>query len=111
MKKQKRYSAAYEIQAEIIAYKQKAQRKLALAESLEEQALAKIKLSNDPSTDKSLIDFIGMEINKIRNKERRARRAYFLIHDQHIPQLVRTMGAFKTVPMPFLEDNAVTLQK
>jgi len=109
--KQKRYTSAFEIQAEIIAYKQKATRKLATAEKMEGEAWEKIKLANDPETPQHQIDFIMAQANELKEKAKRARRSYYLIYEDYIPPLVRTLGAFKTETMPFVDDKGITIQK
>ena len=108
-KKQKRYCAAFEIQAEILAYRQKATRKLAKAIKLEDEARAIIKEANLPDNE-TRSEFMVNQAKELRDHADKLRRSHLLIHEEYIPKLVRTMGAFKTGTMPFMTDNAVTLQ-
>lgn len=110
-KKQKRYLNALEIQGEITAFKQKAQRRLATAEECEAKACELVKEANKEGLAPHEVAFLIETAGNFRDKAARARRSCFLIFDQHIPQLVRTMGAYKTQTMEFMQDNAITLQK
>lgn len=110
-KKQKRFKAAYEIQAAIIKLKQRAQRLLSEAEKLEGKAWEKIKEANDPNTAQQAIDYIMDQANEMRDKAKKHRRYYHCIYENQIPKLVRTMGAMQTTPMVFLGDKAVVLQQ
>lgn len=108
--KQQRYMAAFEIQAEIIAYRAKAARKLAKAEKLESEAQEKVMEANLPENEYQAA-FIIDQANELREQAKKLRRSHFLIEDEYIPQLVRTLGAFKTQTMPFMDDRGITLQK
>jgi hypothetical protein len=47
---------------------------------------------------------------KLKESKRLRRRAH-QVFQKHLPALKRTLAAFRTDTMPFVEDNSVVLQK
>jgi hypothetical protein len=109
--KQRRYETQFEIEAEIEAYRQKAAKKLARAEKLEEDVLSLLLEANAEGKVDHERAYYMRQVGAKREEIDELRRSYFLIFDRYIPELGKTLAAFRTRTFPFAEDTAVTLQK
>lgn len=109
--RKRRYETAFEIEAEMEAYRQKAARKLTRAEKLENDVLVLLLEANADGKNDHERAYLMRKVGEKREKIDELRRSYFLIYDRYIPELGRTLAAFNTRTMPFVEDTGVDLQK
>jgi hypothetical protein len=109
--KQRRYETRFEIEAEIEAYKQRAAKKLAQAEKLENSVLSLLLEANAEGKSDHEKAYLMRRVGDVREKIDALRRTYFLIFDRYIPELGRTLAAFQTRTFPFVGDTGVTIQK
>ena len=109
--RKRRYETAFEIEAEMEAYRQKAAKKLTQAERLEEAVKSMIADANVGDKTDHERAHLMRKVGEKREKIDALRRSYFLIYDRYIPELGRTLAAFNTRTMPFVEDTGVDLQK
>ena len=108
---QKRFSAAFEIEVEILKKKKQAKSKLVTAEAIEAKVKELLHQSNSPSITCGEKQYFVEQADFERKKANKIRRSVELIYENRIPQLSRTLAAFNTQPMAFIEDAAVVLQK
>jgi hypothetical protein len=102
MKKQRKFTSEEQIIKAIEDKKSKVPILLAQADDLEK----------DGSQFVQNNDVIMREVGRDKLKEaKRARRSAYNIEQKHLPALKRTLAAFRTDTMPFVEDNSVVLQK
>ena len=106
LKPQQKFSARFEIQGEILAYRRKAENKIKKAIDLEVKIKAFLDEANLPETPGHMFEFLRDKAQGLR-----ARRAHLLIEEEKIPQLTRTLAAFDTRNLAFDTDKSVVLQK
>lgn len=111
IKKQQKFTARFEIQGEIIAYKRRAAKKIEKAIKLEEKIKELLDEANRPETAPHMFEFLRDKAQGLREIADRARRAHLIIMDEVIPQLTRTLAAFDTRNLAFDTDKSVVLQK
>lgn len=71
---------------------------------------AHIKELQKPRPESEQICNLGETIGWDKEKADKLRRSAFLIEEERIPALLRTLAAFKTKTMPFIEDEGVVMQ-
>lgn len=86
-KKQKRFTARFEIQGEILAYKRKGERKIAKAIELEKKIKELLDEANLPDTLGHTFEYLRDQAQGLREKADRARRAHLLIQERYLPEL------------------------
>ena len=111
LKPQQKFSARFEIQGEILAYRRKAENKIKKAIDLEVKIKALLDQANAPETPGHMFEHLRNKAHGLREKANRALRAHLLIEEKKIPQLTRTLAAFDTKTFSFMPDNAVVTQK
>lgn len=104
--KKRRYHKKFEVDLEIIKLKKKAKSKMAEAESMDDEALAKIKEANSPKINNATRQFMIEQADEIRKKSHKIRRSAQLIIENRIPRLGQVIAELQTEPMPFLEDKS-----
>lgn len=111
MSKQRRFESELEIRLEIARERQRAKRYTKRGLELDGEAAASIHKSRAEGIKPGEREWlIGYSI-EVRKKAQKQYRTAELIESNKIPQLVRTLAAFQTKPMPFLNDNAVVMEK
>ena len=111
LKPQQKFSARFEIQGEILAYRRKAENKIKKAIDLEVKIKALLDEANLPETPGHMFEYLRNKAQGLREKANRALRAHLLIEEEKIPQLTRTLAAFDTQTFSFMPDNSVVTQK
>jgi hypothetical protein len=112
MKKQKRFTKQFEIEAEIIAQKSKKKKLLVEAEKLEDKLKEQVKLANRPGISSNEREFFMDNSRVFKGKADRLRRRAFLIETQKLPALKNALAELKTQPLPGIigEDTGVVLK-
>ena len=109
-KPQKRFSAVFEIDAEIIKQKKRAAAKLKRGEALMKKHYLKLDEA-DKAENKGMQDFLMREAGVFEAKASRLSQNYHYIYNTKIPALVRARAALLTKPMPFMEDGSVVEER
>lgn len=109
--KQKHFSARFEIEGEILAYRSKAENKIKKAIDLEVKIKELLDEASRPETPGHMFEFLRDKAQGLRKTADRALRAHLLIEEEKIPQLTRTLAAFDTRNLAFDTDKSVVLQK
>ena len=109
--KQRRFEKAFEIELAIIACKKKAKQKLAQVEAIETAVKDLLRQANSPVITIGEKQYFVEQADHDRKKANKLRRSVELIYENRIPQLGRTLAAFQTQPMAFVEDASINLQK
>jgi hypothetical protein len=100
MKKQKKFTSEDQIIKAIDKRHEQAEEFTVEAERLERESKELFKLPQ-------MIEQAKYAYGESKKKRRRAH----LIFEKHLPALKRTLAAFRTDTMPFVEDNSVVLEK
>lgn len=111
MKPQKRYTKAYEIEADILSYKRKAEKKIKEAVKLEGEAKHYLDEANKSLVASHQRQWNVEQSHIIRKKANKLRRSHELIFENHIPRLSRTLAVFNTKLLAFETDEGAVLQK
>jgi hypothetical protein len=111
MKKQRRFSKRFEIEAEINKLKRKAKKKLVDASGFEVDAALQVAQSRLPLITEGERQHCIEQADFIRKKAARLRRSVEIINDVKLPALGRTLAAFQTETLFKGDDQAVVLQK
>lgn len=109
-RKQKRYTKAYEIEAEILATKRKVRLCLQEAAQLEDSSFRYFQQSNETersSGDREFLRDQGREMKK--KAEVMSKRAHTYLEEK-IPSLGHTLAAFKTPTLPGMDTEGVVRQ-
>lgn len=111
MAKQRRFESELEIRLEIARERQRAKRYILRGLELDGEAAASIHKSRTDGIKPGEREWLISNSVELRKKAVKQYRTAELIETNKIPQLVRTLAAFKTMPMPFLNDGAVVMEK
>jgi len=111
MSTQKRYTKKFEIEVEILKLRRKARGKLIDCEAGDQKIREMLMEANAVNQTPGNRQFLIEQSDFIRKKVARMRRTIELVHEEHIPRLVRTLAAFQTQTFEFVEDASITLQK
>lgn len=108
---QKRYTAQFEIESDII----RAKRDMVKLSMLVEINLKKVKehydVANTPDTEPGVAVFHRASGDELNRKTDSLKSRVASIENVKIPSLTRTLAAFKTDVFPFMGDKAVVRQK
>jgi hypothetical protein len=111
MKKQRRFTKRFEIEAEINKLKLKANRKLIEADDFHKVDTLCIINSNAAGMTPGDRQFLIEQATAARLQCKRLLRTAEIINEEKIPSLVRTLAAFQTITLFKDDDRAVVLQK
>lgn len=110
-KEQKRFKAAFEIEGEINRLNKKQLERMKFAERMELAALILVRESNDSTLSPGEREYRIECADREREKGRKSRRTAEIIDEEKLPQLKRTLAAFKTQTLFPNDDKAVVLSK
>jgi hypothetical protein len=108
---QKRYTAQFEIDSEIIKAKRDMSKLSASLEESEKKAAEHYLIASSKETDDGTSAFHRASGDELRRKSDKIKKRISTIEDVKIPSLSRTLAAFNTKAFPFMEDGGVVKQK
>jgi hypothetical protein len=108
-KPQKRFTAVFEIDAEILRLKKQAKHKLERQEELKRKSDELLRKSETSETAGEQEYFVSEAHFQLKKSERMGMNYNYIINKK-IPALVKTRAALLTVPMPFV-DQSVSEEK